>query len=54
MRAPSIARSDVVEDMLPFMLCAGVGSDSPILGGVGGLEGKSVGPYGEGLWGVRG
>jgi hypothetical protein len=32
----------VLDDMLPFMLCAGVGREWVILGDVTGLEGKSV------------
>jgi hypothetical protein len=40
--------------MLPFMLCAGVGSDPPIFGDVVGFDGWSVDSYGEGLWGVCG
>jgi hypothetical protein len=35
----SVATCVVVEDILPLMLCAGVGSESLLLGDVAGLEG---------------
>jgi len=51
---PSMEISAVVEDMLPFMLCAGVGSELPVFGDAVSFEGKSVDSYGEGLCGVCG